>query len=327
MNNISEIGDIRERLLDRKNHLMNLAQKFISTAEILRLIEEIDSALKRMTNGTYGLCEVCGDPIEPDRLKADPLLKVCLDDFSAEQQKNLENELSLAVKVQQNLLPTENISLPGWDIDYHYEPASIVSGDYCDLIIPDERSENQYVIVGDVTGKGVAASMLMTHLHAMFHTLVPFNLKLSELMERINRVLCESTADDLFATLVLARAHKDGTIEISNAGHCLPILITESGAIEPGSNGVPLGILCQATYESTSFKMHRGDVLILYTDGLTEAMNGDDCFELSRILQYQHEFRDMSPREIIETINAELSAFLDGSVKSDDLTLMVLKKL
>lgn len=323
----SQIDDVRERLLDRKNYLMNLAQKFISTAEILRLIEEIEGALERIRNGSYGLCEVCGDPIEKDRLEADPLLRVCLDDYNIEQQRNLENDLTLAVKVQRNLLPTGDLSLAGWDIDYHYEPASIVSGDYCDLILPDEKADHQYIIVGDVTGKGVAASMLMTHLHAMFHTLVPFNLKINDLMERINRVLCESTFSDLFATLVLARAHEDGMVEISNAGHCLPLFISESGPIELGSNGIPLGVLCGANYTSNKIKMHSGDVLILYSDGLTEAMKGDECFELTKVLNYQQEFRNMSPREIIETIINELNIFLDGNTKGDDLTLMVLKKL
>lgn len=323
----NQIDDVREKLLDRKNYLMNLAQKFISTAEILRLLEEVESGLERIRNGSYGLCEVCGDPIEKDRLEADPLLKVCLDHYNLEQQRNLENDLTLAVKVQRNLLPMGDLSLAGWDIDYHYEPASIVSGDYCDLIIPDEKSDHQYIIVGDVTGKGVAASMLMTHLHAMFHTLIPFNLKINDLMERINRVLCESTFADHFATLILARAHEDGTVEISNAGHCLPLFISESGPIELGSNGIPLGVLCEASYTNNRIKMNSGDILILYSDGLTEAMKGDECFELTNVLRFQQEFRHMSPREIIEVITSELNTFLGGDAKSDDLTLMVMKKL
>lgn len=327
MNNISQINDLKEILLDRRNYLTGLARKFISTAETLRLLDEIETALERMKEGTYGFCEVCGDPIEKELLEADPLIKVCLGDLNSEQQKNLEEDLSLAVKVQRNLLPTGNISLEGWDIDFHYEPASIVSGDYCDLIIPEESTDYQYMIVGDVTGKGVAASMLMTHLHAMFHTLVPFNLGLNQMMDRINRLMCQSTFSNLFATLVLARVHEDGTVELSNAGHCLPVVITEDETFEPGSNGIPLGVMCESNYESTTLKMHHGDVLIVYTDGLTEAMNGDDCFDLARVLRHEQEFRKMSPREIIEIILDELHAFLNGTGKADDLTLMVLKKL
>ncbi|MGE5458125.1 MAG: SpoIIE family protein phosphatase [Methanococcaceae archaeon] len=323
----SQINDIREKLLDRKSYLLIIAQKFISTAETLRLLEEIDAAFERMENGTYGICEVCGDPIEEERLEANPLLKVCISDYNAEQQKNLEDDLTLAVKVQRNLLPAGNISLPGWDIDFYYEPASIVSGDYCDILVPEERSDYQYMIVGDVTGKGVAASMLMTHLHAMFHTLVPFKLQISELMERMNRILCESTFVNQFATLVLARAFENGTVEISNAGHCKPVLMNSNGITELDSNGVPLGILCDTVYETKTMRMHSGDVLILYTDGLSEAMNGDDCFELARVLKYEQEFKQISAREIIDVILKELHVFLSGIKKTDDLTLMVLKKL
>lgn len=327
MNGVIPVDVLKEKLLERKHFLNNSSQKYMSTSDIMNFINEIDDAIERMNNGTYGICEVCGDHIEPEQLEANPLIRVCIGDMNAEQQRNLEEDLKLAVKVQRNLLPPGDILLDGWEIANHYEPASIVSGDYCDLILPDDKKDQQYIIVGDVSGKGVAASMLMTHLHATFHTLVSFDLELGEIMSRMNRILCESTFANQFATLVLAKTSIDGSVEISNAGHCLPVLITEDGISEPGSNGIPLGIMCGSTYECSSIKMKPGDVLILYTDGLTEAMNGDDCFELERVLRYQKEFRYMSTGEIIETINRELNKFLGSLSKSDDLTLMVLKKL
>ncbi|MGE5365315.1 MAG: SpoIIE family protein phosphatase [Bacteroidota bacterium] len=320
------INDLREKLIDKKNFLSSYAQKYIPAEETLQILEEIQDALDRMDSGTYGVCEVCGDPIEEDRLQANPLLRVCIGDYSAEQQKNLEDDLTLAVKIQRNLLPSCSQVLAGWDIEFHYEPASIVSGDYCDLLQPDDKERSQFVIMGDVSGKGVAASMLMTHLHAMFHTLVPFNLPVNEILSRMNRILSESTIVNQFATLVLAKIREDGTVEISNAGHCQPLHIKTGGTSELASDGIPLGVLPDSGYSSRIISMQPGDVLILYTDGLPEAMKDDDCFELSRILKYSGQFIQMNPGEIIQTILAELNEFLDGTEKSDDLTLMVLKK-
>lgn len=258
MNGVIPVEVLKEKLLERKHFLNNTSQKFMSTSEIMNFINEIDDAIERMNDGTYGICEICGDPIEPEQLDANPLIRVCIGDMNAEQQRNLEEDLKLAVKIQRNLLPPGDILLKGWEIDYHYEPASIVSGDYCDLIIPENKSDQPYIIVGDVSGKGVAASMLMTHLHATFHTLVSFDLELSEIMSRMNRILCESTFANQFATMVIAKTGEDGSVEISNAGHCLPVLITEEGISEPGSNGIPLGILSGSTYECSSINEVRG---------------------------------------------------------------------
>lgn len=322
----TQIRDIKEKLLDRKNYLTGHAQKYIPASETLRMLEEIESALDRIDGGRYGMCEVCGDPIEEDRLEANPFLKVCIDHFDHVQQKFLEEDLSLAVKIQRNLLPSAGRILPGWEMDYHYEPASIVSGDYCDVMNPENDGKYQYVIVGDVSGKGVAASMLMSQLHAMMHALVPFNLGVQELMSKMNRILCESTIANQFATLVLVKTHADGTLEISNAGHCQPLLISSNGAREIPSDGIPLGVFGNSEYGSRTVQLSREDVLILFTDGLPEAMNGEDCFELSRVLSHEQEFRQMSPRQILDVILYELSTFLGDSRKSDDLTVVVLKK-
>src|SRR6185369_2759205 len=112
--------------------------------------------------GTYGYCEVCKDPIEADRLLADPILRFCIDHLTPAQQHDLQEDLKLAARIQKGLLP-QAISFDGWEVCYHYEPAGVVSGDYCDLI--PSQSGDLYFVVGDVSGKGVPASMLMAHLH------------------------------------------------------------------------------------------------------------------------------------------------------------------
>lgn len=321
-----QFEDIRDKILDRRDKLISLAQKYITTDEVEKLLEEIDAALERMKNGSFGKCEICGDPIEVDRLEIDPLLTFCLDHLNTQQQRSLENDLKLAMKIQRNLLPPRDLKLPGWDVAYHYEPASLVSGDYCDLI-PSGIYGHNYLVVGDVSGKGIAASMLMTHLHAMFHTLIPLNLPSDEVMKRINSLFCESTISTQFATLLLAIAYEDGKVEISNAGHCFPIFFSQEETRHLESDGIPLGIVCNSTYESKRIQMKSNDILFVYTDGLSEAMKGEELFDISQIENHDETFRNMTSQQIVDTTINELNYFLKGSVKDDDLTLLVLKKL
>jgi sigma-B regulation protein RsbU (phosphoserine phosphatase) len=138
----------------------------------------------------------------------------------------LEHDLELATRIQRGLLPDPAQALDGWEFAYHYQPARIVSGDYCDIVAADGA---MYFLLGDVSGKGVAASMLMSHLHAMVRALISVGLPLSALLERASRVFCESTLPMHYATLVCGRATADGEVEICNAGHVPPIVVRAGG--------------------------------------------------------------------------------------------------
>ena len=173
---------LREQLFDRRQKIETAIIDSDEDTELLRLLGEVDAALGRMDDGSYGLCDVCHDPIEADRLLADPLVRVCLGDLTSAQQHALEEDLELAASIQRGLLPQPNFSVDGWESCFHYEAAGAVSGDYCDLIKADDGS--LYFVFGDVSGKGVAASLLMAHLHAMFRTLVSVGLPLKKMMER-----------------------------------------------------------------------------------------------------------------------------------------------
>lgn len=322
-----QLEHFHDKLLDRKNKLTEFTRDYRVGTEIQKLLSDIDVALLRIKNGTYGLCEVCNDPIEMDRLEVDPLLSFCLDHLTTRQQRNLEDDLKLATKIQRNLLPPKDLQVKGWDIAYHYEPAELVSGDYCDIIISGEEKDPFYLVVGDVTGKGVAAAMLMTHLHAMFHSLIPLNLLSNELMERMNRILCESVQSGQFATLLLASVHDNGVIKLSNAGHCRPILFNALSTQQVDSNGIPLGVLCSTKYDCNLITMNPGDILFLYSDGLIEAMKEEELFGISRLLSPIKNLRKLTSSQVIENTLADLNSFLAGSEKNDDLTIMVLKKL
>ena len=153
------------------------------------LLREVDSALERMDKGNYGLCEECHEPVEQERLMADPLVGYCLDHLTQPQRAELQRDLDLASQVQRNLLRQAGLRAGGWETSYHYAPVGPVSGDYRGLIPSDGQL---FFALGDVSGKGVAASMLMTQLHALFRSLTTVALPLGQIVTQANRVFCES---------------------------------------------------------------------------------------------------------------------------------------
>src|SRR6202035_367833 len=102
----------------------------------LRLLEDVEVAIRQIEKGTYGICDVCHEPVEKDRLIADPLVRLCLDHLTTEEQRALERDLELAARVQRGLLPPADVRHRDWRIHYFYRPAGVVSVDYCDLIQP-----------------------------------------------------------------------------------------------------------------------------------------------------------------------------------------------
>jgi len=316
---------LREQLIDRRHKLEDVASAFHRPAELTRLLEEVDAALRRMDIGVYGLCEVCHEPVETERLIADPLTRFCLGDLTPTEQRALEEDLELASQIQTGLLPLPTQKIDGWDVSYHYEPAGAVSGDYCDLIKGEDQS--LHFVLGDVSGKGVAASMLMAHLHAMFRTLTSINLPLEQMVERASRVFCESTLPTQYATLVCGRASTSGEVELCNAGHLPPLLIQEGKVTSISATGLPLGVFCSESFSVNRVQMSKGDTLFLYTDGLSESLDGAGneygADRLSRVLNDNH---NLSPESIISLCRQELHTFAEGRLPGDDLTLMAIRR-
>src|SRR5690242_19375453 len=161
-----------------------LARTDASSPPTLRtLLEEIDGALDRIATGSFGLCEACHDPIEAHRVLNAPLVRFCVDHLTPSEQRALEQDLELAARIQAGLLPQPEQRHGIWHFARCYRAAGPVSGDYCDLVTGADGSA--YFLLGDVSGKGVAASMLMVHLHAMFRTLVSVGLPLDRMFEQI----------------------------------------------------------------------------------------------------------------------------------------------
>ncbi len=325
--NGDDFRNIQARLIERRKRLQNTISSNENTAGLANLLIKVDSALERMNNGTYGICEVCHEPIERDRLMADPLVTFCLGDLNKAQQKLLEDDLTLASTIQSSLLPANNVSELGYKISYNYLPAGPVSGDYCDLVISKNSNKEIFFFIGDITGKGIAASMLVTHIHAMFHSLIELNLSLKELMERANRLFCESSLYTHFATLVCGKAIKGGKVEICNAGHCLPVIIKKGSAFSINSNGLPLGLIHQSEYSVNTFSLEPGESIFLYSDGLSETRRGEEEFGTERINQIASMHYNSLPVEIINDFKKRLDDFSGGLPNLDDLTMMSIKRM
>ena len=297
------------------------------TTQLADLLHQVDSAIQRMDAGTYGICDVCHDTVEKERLIADPLTTLCLDHLSGEEQRALERDLELAARIQRGLLPREDVRVGDWEIHFRYKPAGIVSGDYCDVISVADNVGAPFVLVGDVAGKGVAAALLMSHLHAMFRTLSGAGLGLGRLLEMANRVFCESTFAGQYATLVCARPHDDGQVEIASAGHLPALLVSQSGVQKIGSTGLPLGMFSASRYSIDTVRLEAGDSLLLFTDGISEAMSASGReFGIDGLSSAAARERHMQPKELAAVCLADVEAYGSGTRQADDQTLMIVQR-
>jgi len=315
----------RSQLLERRDRLESALAAHPSAEQLAHLLDEVDAALAQVDDGTYGLCEACHAPVEPERLMADPLMRFCLAHLTAGQQAALEQDLEMAMRIQASLLPNRTLDAGVWQACFHYQPLGPVSGDYCDWIAAPDGG--LLFITGDVSGKGVASSLLMSHLHAIFRSLLPVGLPMTALLERANRVFCESTLPSFYATLVCGHAHPDGSLEICNAGHCPPVLVGRDGICTIAADALPLGLFSTTRFAASRVVLHPGESLVLYTDGITEATSrSGEEYTPERLASVLRRVYGLPPRQMTAACLADLDLFLAGSARSDDVTLMAIQR-
>jgi sigma-B regulation protein RsbU (phosphoserine phosphatase) len=316
------VNSVREQLLAGRARLAEVLAEDESE-QVLRLLDEVDSALHRIDHGNFGVCEVCLGTVESERLLENPLARVCLDCLTPRQQRALEYDLELAAQIQKGLLPPSDLVIPGWEIAYHYQPAGMVSGDYCDVIREDGHL---YFIMADVSGKGVAAAMLSSNLRAVFRSLVPLRLSVEEVMLRANRLFRESALPTQYATLVFGKASSSGELVIANAGHLPVLLAGHSGVRSFQSSCKPLGYFSDDTVSVAKARMLPGETLVLYTDGISEAENerGDE-YSSERLRSFIEEQRLCCPTELVNACKQQVDAFRGTRERADDETLLAIQ--
>jgi sigma-B regulation protein RsbU (phosphoserine phosphatase) len=242
------------------------------------------------------------------------------------EKQKMEEELEIARDIQKNLFPQEIPEFSNFDIAALNSSSRQVGGDYYDII---ELDYNTFCIaVGDVSGKGVPAALLMANLQAFLKTTVKQGMKLDEATALINDLVSENTSDGKFITFFWAVVENDEKrITYVNAGHNHPLLIREGKIIKLDKGGMILGVMKTVIpYISESIQLQKDDVIVLFTDGVSEAMNkkGEE-FSDEKLESLSLNLSELPSSQIIASIKAEIQAFTSGAMQSDDITLMVLK--
>lgn len=241
--------------------------------------------------------------------------------------KIIEEELKFASDIQQKLLPKESPSIEGYDISGKSSPAKEVGGDYFDFI---PIGENKIVLcLGDVSGKGMPAALLMSNLQATLRGQALFTNSAGQCMTNANKLIYRSTDEQKFATLFYGILnYKENTFDFSNAGHNPPYLISKNNNTHLSKGGTVLGFLDNYEYEEDAVKLKSGDVIIIYSDGITEALNAsDEEFGEERLLSIVNKHINNKTSKIISEVFKAVKIFAQDMPQSDDITIVVIKKI
>ncbi|HJW91136.1 MAG TPA: PP2C family protein-serine/threonine phosphatase, partial [Anaerolineales bacterium] len=253
--------------------------------------------------------------------------------FEARRRERIEEELHLARLVQETLLPKDIPSIPGWELASHWLPAREMSGDFYDfLALPDGRLG---LIIGDVSGKGMPAALVMAITQSILRATAERITPPAEVLERANKLILPHMPANMFATcLYMILDPATGCLQFANAGHNLPILLTDRGVVEPRATGMPLGLLPGMTYDQKDVHLEPGNRLLMYTDGLVEAHNPQrEMFGTPYLHELVGQEIQVPPGSsggtaLIELLLASLAGFTgSGWEQEDDVTLVTLDYL
>lgn len=244
------------------------------------------------------------------------------------EKEKMEKELTLAAQIQQDFLPKENPSYDNFEIAGSNIPCYQVGGDYFDFIAID--SSRLGIVVADVSGKGMSASLLMASLRAAFHSELHPEYQLEEMVSKLNNFVHRSSASNRFITFFFSELNTEsGELKYINAGHNPPLILDKSGEIQHmESCGMCLGMFDAETYKAEATTLSVGDITVIFTDGITESRNkqnqefGDD--KLEKFIQKNSK---LSAEKLLEKIHDELSQFTSGVDQMDDMTLVVIKRI
>ncbi|MGE5316198.1 MAG: PP2C family protein-serine/threonine phosphatase [Acidobacteriota bacterium] len=243
------------------------------------------------------------------------------------RKKQMEDELAIARGIQQHLLPSEIPEIAGFECAALNVSSQQVGGDYYDLVPVGGGSF--IIAIGDVSGKGTPASLLMANVQATIRALAPFGLELGEATGRVNDIITSNTGNEKFITFfwgVLDPATK--TYRYVNAGHNPPYVLRADGTMETlTEGGLILGVMqTLVPYKEGAVTLRKGDAVVLFTDGVSEAMNlaGEDYGD-ERLEKFLCSLHHSSAREIVDALRAELAAYTAGAPQSDDITIVVLR--
>jgi len=245
------------------------------------------------------------------------------------EKERFEKELALAAAIQQRIIPKELPKIEGYEIAGINIPSKEVGGDYYDCI---DIGEGKYaLIMADVAGKGISAALLVNTLNAALYSYLEFNLPLTELADKLNKLIYKSSPPDKYITFFIAVLDaKSGKLNIVNAGHNPALLLRRDGSMEQiEAGGIGLGMLdLGLPYSGQNLKIEKGDKLFLYTDGIPEAMNlNDEEYSDERMIEFFQKHSDQTPQEFIRRIVEDVKSYVGEAEQSDDITSLIIKKV
>jgi serine phosphatase RsbU (regulator of sigma subunit)/anti-sigma regulatory factor (Ser/Thr protein kinase) len=243
----------------------------------------------------------------------------------AKERERIQQELEVAALIQQTLLPKELPAISGWQVDAFYRPARAVGGDFYDFI--DLEDGRLGVVIGDVTDKGVPAALVMATCRSMLRAAAQSHSSPSAVLAEVNDSLVPEIPPAMFVTCLYAIIDTEaGEVVFANAGHNLPYVQNNGGVIELRATGMPLGLMPGMSYEETRYGMGSGEVMVLTSDGITEAHSPDgEMYGFARLMG--RVARQPSDDDMLNALVADLERFTGpDSEQEDDITLVVIKR-
>jgi sigma-B regulation protein RsbU (phosphoserine phosphatase) len=289
----------------------------------------LDATMERASARTLGVCRVCHGRVEDELLEMDYTADVCLDDLSAEEARSLELELELAKSVQQSLMPQEVPETPGLEVAAFSRPAQIIGGDYFDFF---QFQDGAYgLAIADVAGHGISASLHVASVQTLLRALVAGGGSPADVASRMQHLLIHNVRFSTFVTLFLGAYDPVGHVfTYCNAGHNPPLVIRDGGNGRGESlswlwpTGVAIGLAEEFAFQDGAIHLKPGDLLVLYTDGITEALGSEgQAFGREELAEVVRREQNSSPKDLIGSIREELEAFTKGQPAADDTTLIV----
>jgi sigma-B regulation protein RsbU (phosphoserine phosphatase) len=328
---IDLMDDIRRGLEEKRSVVSECCEVEEESPELITEaqthLQVIDTSLQKLDEGTLGICTVCHGTVDDALLEMDYTACVCLDDFSTQERRALENELELSQVVQRAMMPQQIPNIAGYDIAGYNRPAQIIGGDYYDFFQFNDGAHG--FVVADISGKGVSGGMLMTSLQTAFHTLVPETDSPTRVLEKINRLYIHNIHFTTYVTIFFARLNADTrSLLYANAGHNPALLYRGAGKtrnwLRP--TGAAIGLMEKFNVRSESLQLEGGDIFVLYTDGITEAINSKrEEFGRERLADIIEQNETLSAEALIQKILQSLNDFTEGNQLADDITLVIYK--
>jgi sigma-B regulation protein RsbU (phosphoserine phosphatase) len=271
-------------------------------------------------------CRMCHGVVERELVAIYPASQVCIDCMEAPERRKLEDDLNHVQALDRSLLP-ELPEVNGWEVGIHYRPSRILSGDFYDVRREDDGGRLT-LLLGDVMGKGIPAALLRTGLQGALKALTAEVPSPARVLEKANRYFSESSSSAKLASVFYGAVDVEGgNLCFANAGHLPPLVRKADGRWRTlDSTGVVLGALAKSAYAENTVPFDRGDLFVLYSDGITEAQNrAGEFFDERRVTSVIDDMRHSSVQEIASGIADEVSRFAPGE-PSDDRTLVVVRR-